>query len=100
MPPHNIQNRNSLKLTEMEEEGLRANLSHQELIPDGETAVVVVPGGGSGDSCTSTSPSSPAATGVTKKQIIVVVVLCYVNLINYMDRFTVAGMEYYYFNYG
>jgi len=29
--------------------------------------------------------------GVTRKQWIAVIVLCFINLINYMDRFTVAG---------
>uniref|UniRef100_A0A0P4WBV2 Major facilitator superfamily (MFS) profile domain-containing protein n=1 Tax=Scylla olivacea TaxID=85551 RepID=A0A0P4WBV2_SCYOL len=99
MPPHNIQNRNSLKLTEMEEEGLRANLSHQELLPGEATAVTVVPadgrGGGDGadpSSCESSGP--PRGTSVTKGQLVVVIVLFYVNLINYMDRFTVAGILY------
>lgn len=31
-------------------------------------------------------------SSVSKKQIITMAVLCYVNLINYMDRFTVAGV--------
>ncbi|KAG0698159.1 Protein spinster [Chionoecetes opilio] len=85
MPPHNIQNRNSVKLTEMEEEGLRANLSHQELIPGGNAAVVVV---------NPAAPPTPNAQRVTKGQLLIVSVLCYVNLINYMDRFTVAGILY------
>lgn len=88
MPPHNIQNRNSLKLTEMEEEGLRANLSHQELLQGESTAAVVVVPPAADPSSTSSSQQSPR---ITKGQIVVVAVLCYVNLINYMDRFTVAG---------
>lgn len=92
MPPHNIQNRNSLKLTEMEEEGLRANLSHQELLQGESTAaVVVVPPAADPSSTSSSSQQSPR---ITKGQIVVVAVLCYVNLINYMDRFTVAGILY------
>ena len=36
-------------------------------------------------------PGRVLAPQVTRRQIISVVVLCYVNLINYMDRFTIAG---------
>ena len=80
MPPHNIQNRNSLKLTEMEEDGLRANLSHQELLPGMTTAVTVVPadarGGGDGGDPSSCELSTPApGTSVTKSQLVVVIIL-------------------------
>ncbi|XP_071517135.1 protein spinster [Panulirus ornatus] len=68
-------------VTEMEAEGLRSNLSHQELIQD--AAVIVVGQGGRGE---------PNPNRVTKRQMITVIILCYVNLINYMDRFTVAGV--------
>ncbi|CAD7015454.1 unnamed protein product [Ceratitis capitata] len=33
------------------------------------------------------------ATGITRTQWFTVVVLCFVNLINYMDRFTIAGRQ-------
>lgn len=84
MPPYNIQKQDSVKLqnvTEMEAEGLRSNLSHQELIQD--ASVIVVGQGGRGE---------PNPNRVTKWQMITVIILCYVNLINYMDRFTVAGV--------
>ncbi|CAG0896997.1 unnamed protein product [Darwinula stevensoni] len=34
----------------------------------------------------------PAKTSITWRQIVTVAVLCFVNLINYMDRFTIAGI--------
>lgn len=93
MPPHNIQNRNSLKLHEMEDEALRGNLSHQELLPGQENVVVVVAGGGGGGEGDHESSSTPRPSPkITKRQMATVVILCYVNLINYMDRFTVAGV--------
>jgi len=32
------------------------------------------------------------SSSISKRQIITVAILCFVNLINYMDRFTIAGM--------
>lgn len=34
---------------------------------------------------------------ITAMEWLTVIVLCYINLINYMDRFTVAGMYFYLF---
>lgn len=93
MPPYNIQKRDSLKLqniADMDGDGLRNNLSHQELIrhPDGlDTNVVVVtsPSGSSGN--------PPESSRLTRRQIVTVAILCFVNLINYMDRLTVAGKK-------
>lgn len=90
MPPYNIQKRDSLKLQsmpgDMEGDGLRGNLSHQALVAnEGGLNVQIVPAQGQDD--------QPKGCGsVTKSQIITMVVLCYVNLINYMDRMTVAGI--------
>lgn len=45
----------------------------------------------------STTPTAPAdvrqiqSNPLTKRQIITVSILCFVNLINYMDRYTIAG---------
>lgn len=39
--------------------------------------------------CPTSSPTAPV--GITKMQWFTVTVLCFVNLINYMDRFTIAG---------
>lgn len=37
-----------------------------------------------------------SASGVSdKRAILTVIVLCYINLLNYMDRFTVAGNQCY-----
>ncbi|CAL4125981.1 unnamed protein product, partial [Meganyctiphanes norvegica] len=90
MPPYNIQKRDSLKLQsipgDMDGDSLRGNLSHQALVAhEGGVNVQVVPAGGHDE-----QPRGCAS--VTKTQIITMVVLCYVNLINYMDRMTVAGI--------
>ncbi|KAK8723726.1 hypothetical protein OTU49_011510 [Cherax quadricarinatus] len=87
MPPYNIQKRDSVKLqnvTEMEAEGLRSNLSHQELITEVEVRVQVRPIG--------TSAVPTGCYSVTRVQWVTVAILCFVNLINYMDRFTIAGI--------
>lgn len=39
-----------------------------------------------------TPESPPRKTKITKLQCFTVIVLCFVNLINYMDRFTIAGV--------
>lgn len=41
----------------------------------------------------SNEPDAECASGVSNKRaLMTVAVLCYINLLNYMDRFTVAGM--------
>ncbi|XP_054737254.1 protein spinster [Anastrepha obliqua] len=60
------------------EASLPATCSSQQLMPppsDTDSAVLQQP-----------------STGITKTQWFTVVVLCFVNLINYMDRFTIAGV--------
>ncbi|KAI9560814.1 hypothetical protein GHT06_011766 [Daphnia sinensis] len=50
------------------------------------------------DSCASSSSTSSSATSIeevkqmTKRQYITVIILCFVNLLKYMDRFTIAGI--------
>ncbi|XP_042858688.1 protein spinster-like [Penaeus japonicus] len=94
MPPYNIQKRDSLKLQNIADmEGdLRNNLSRQELIrhPDdtSDPNVVVVPR--REDAGEDGSPQE--SPRLTRKQKTTVAILCFVNLINYMDRFTVAGI--------
>lgn len=55
--------------------GMPSTHSSQQLMPS--------------DSPVGSSPSAPV--GITKMQWFTVIVLCFVNLINYMDRFTIAG---------
>ncbi|KAK3857839.1 hypothetical protein Pcinc_035929 [Petrolisthes cinctipes] len=104
MPPLNIQKQDSLKLRDVNnmegsESEVRANLSHQELLPEPGGIVAIVPEGGGG-----TTGGGVAVEGrieqqedndrpppYTRRQIAMVAVLCFVNLINYMDRMTVAG---------
>jgi hypothetical protein len=102
----------------MDSTGIRANISSHQLIrsedfdrlsrmahPDGSTPGI------SGNSSISSSqskldgkeiPSSGTSTSdeprqlstgrqMTKRQIATVVILCFINLINYMDRMTIAG---------
>ncbi|XP_069973110.1 protein spinster isoform X1 [Penaeus vannamei] len=94
MPPYNIQKRDSLKLQNIPDmEGdLRNNLSRQELIrhPDdgSDPNVVVVPRRDSSED----GERPPENPRLTRKQKTTVAILCFVNLINYMDRFTVAGI--------
>lgn len=55
--------------------GMPSTHSSQQLMPDSSP----------------TTPVSPPRSGITKMQWFTVIVLCFVNLINYMDRFTIAG---------
>ena len=73
----------------MGEENLHGNLSQQELVRhavnmDGEEA--------DGNGGRETPPEvENASSRLTKSKMIDVSILCFINLINYMDRFTVAG---------
>lgn len=60
------------------EASLPATCSSQQLMPS--------------SSDTDSVGVQPPTTGITRTQWFTVVVLCFVNLINYMDRFTIAGM--------
>ena len=51
----------------------------------------------SSSDCSPTSSSEEVRTRLTKRQIITVTILCFVNLINYMDRYTIAGNSLLYF---
>lgn len=98
----------------MDSASIRANMSAQHLIhhevhhssstiPDGVSTTVT--GTSSGSSSLSSSNSKlegkmartssiteAANRPLTKRQIITVSILCFVNLINYMDRYTIAGI--------
>ena len=103
----------------MDSSGIRANMSSQHLISHEIYDRLPASGGGvntgpmaveivtadhrhqkpeSGEIMTSSSECSSgqatpveAPRRVTRGQIITVSILCFVNLINYMDRFTIAG---------
>nr|XP_014102872.1 protein spinster isoform X2 [Bactrocera oleae] len=60
------------------EASLPATCSSQQLMPS--------------SSDTDSVGVQPPTTGITRTQWFTVVVLCFVNLINYMDRFTIAGV--------
>uniref|UniRef100_A0A1B6JMB3 Major facilitator superfamily (MFS) profile domain-containing protein n=1 Tax=Homalodisca liturata TaxID=320908 RepID=A0A1B6JMB3_9HEMI len=94
MPAQKFVDKHSLKILNMEPTGIPPNNSHQHLMnDDGDSVDTVVPPLTSN----STDPRSGAKrtnveSGITKRQILTVVVLCFVNLINYMDRYTIAGI--------
>lgn len=103
----------------MDSTGIRANMSAQHLInhevhPERYLSSRMNPSGGEGGQPAGSSGSSSlsssntkldgkesASSGasasssppLTKRQIISVSILCFVNLINYMDRYTIAGEE-------
>ena len=54
----------------------------------------ILPATASGRRATNLRDDIPAKTSITWKEIVTVAVLCFVNLINYMDRFTIAGNMY------
>lgn len=92
MPAQNLVDRHSLKILNMEPTNIPSNHSHQELISGG-------------DECDSlrTVPSLTSVTDIAGNRTrrcgyrnavgewLTIIILCYVNLINYMDRFTIAG---------
>lgn len=49
---------------------------------------------GSSENSSSEVEVRPAGPPLTKRQIVTVIILCFVNLINYMDRYTIAGKHY------
>ena len=64
------------KVEKLEMAEVTPNFSEQDLIRSG------------GDETSNGSRSNK----ITKTQIATVTILCFVNLINYMDRYTIAGM--------
>ncbi|XP_046390697.1 protein spinster isoform X2 [Ischnura elegans] len=89
MPAQNLlSDRHTFKILNMETAtvgsvGIHPNESHQQLMNSDCNSVE--------ESC-GTMTNRTRSTGITKLHWITVIILCYVNLINYMDRFTVAGI--------
>lgn len=81
MPAQKL-DKHSLKILNMEPSGITTNNSHQQLMSDSDSAEVY-----SGKETKNTQ----TLRDIPMRQWLTVVVLCYVNLINYMDRFTIAG---------
>lgn len=104
-------------MSKMDSSGIRANMSEQQLLNDGNrrrrsSKPDQLVDDSSGSSSLSSSqvkldgkePLSSNSTSdnsveihqpqsrLTKRQIISVAILCFVNLINYMDRYTIAGI--------
>jgi len=71
-------------------EGIKPNISQQTLVKNGDVPDVKFASTPSGE-VTPTRTSSPTENRVTKRQALSVGILCFVNLINYMDRFTIAS---------
>ena len=81
MPNYTVPNLDSSKKEEpvMTENIIPSNSSEQRLMEFESNRSLPPPGG-----------DTPARTQIHHKKLLVAV-LCYVNLINYMDRYTVAG---------
>ncbi|XP_065347912.1 protein spinster isoform X2 [Cloeon dipterum] len=77
--------RHSLQILQMEPKGIPSNSSNQQLVSGDESD------GYPSDSSPSPRPNT-INIRVTRSQWVTVAILCFVNLINYMDRFTVAGV--------
>lgn len=78
MPAQNL-DKHSLKILNMEPTGITTNHSHQQLMSDSDSCDV------------QNRNSSVSLRDVAVREWITVIILCFVNLINYMDRFTIAG---------
>ncbi|XP_049850079.1 protein spinster [Schistocerca gregaria] len=91
MPAQKLVDKHSLKILNMEPSNLPQNHSHQQLMSNGDDSDSI-------DTTVPTLTAGPDAsqgrrgTGIRLRDKITVAVLFYVNLINYMDRFTVAGI--------
>jgi hypothetical protein len=91
MPAQKL-DRHSLKILNMESSNVLSNDSHRELMAAGDEcdSLKEVP------SLTSITDGAGIRTGrrgygISAGEWLTIIVLCYVNLINYMDRFTIAG---------
>ncbi|KAJ9598502.1 hypothetical protein L9F63_010822, partial [Diploptera punctata] len=82
--------RHSLKILKMEPSNLPSNNSHQQLMTGDDDDDTTVP------SLTDSTGIRRGrfGTNVSMGEWLTIIVLCFVNLINYMDRFTVAGKNY------
>lgn len=67
-----------------ESTGLESNASHQELMSDSDSVDLANNGQ---NSKTARAP----LMDVSSREWVTISILCFVNLINYMDRFTIAG---------
>ena len=68
--------------------GLPSTYSSQQLMPSSES-----------DSTEEVSRLANTRTSIGRSQWFTVGVLCFVNLINYMDRFTIAGKSSHFYEY-
>jgi hypothetical protein len=91
MPAQKL-DKHSLKILNMEPSNILSNDSHRELMSGGDEcdSLKEVP------SLTSITDGAGNRTGrrvygVSAAEWMTITILCYVNLINYMDRFTIAG---------
>jgi hypothetical protein len=95
MPAQKL-DRHSLKILNMEPTNIVSNNSHQELMSGGDEcdSLKEVP------SLTSIADGAGRTGrrgyGVSVGEWLTIIILCYVNLINYMDRFTIAGKNFYF----
>jgi len=93
MPAQKLDDRHSLKILNMEPANIPSNHSHQELMSGGDCdSLETVP------SLTSLADGAGRSRrkrccGISVGEWFTIIILFYVNLINYMDRFTIAGED-------
>lgn len=92
MPAQKL-DRHSLKILNMEPTNIVSNDSHRELMSGGdeydslkEVSSLTSIADGAG------SRTGRRGYGISAAEWLTIIILCYVNLINYMDRFTIAGI--------
>lgn len=90
MPAQKLVDKHSLKILNMEPANIPQNRSHHQLMTSADDT----------DSVDTTAPPllpddgrslGRGAGGISFRDKVTVAILCFVNLINYMDRFTIAG---------
>lgn len=85
MPAQKYVDKYNLKTLSMEPIGIPPNNSQQHLMHDCDT-IDVMP------NLNPIKDRPSENQGVTRGQWLTVAILCFVNLINYMDRYTIAGI--------
>lgn len=94
MPAQKYVDKHSLKILNMEPTGIPPNNSHQHLMngEDYDSMDTIVPPLTSNQQDPRIGGKINSSVSIPLLHWLTVIVLCYVNLINYMDRYTVAGM--------
>lgn len=92
MPAQKFVDKHSLQILNMEPSGIPTNNSHQHLMngDDCDSVDAIVPPL-SADGQEKSPIGGNQHNRITGRHWLTVLILCFVNLINYMDRYTIAG---------